>query len=144
MVKAQSPKPSTAVSCIPSERSGVLHKFCQSSITIARREENEAAVVSQLIDNLRSVVPTISHIQKEKVTDLEIMQHAINYIYHLNSVLSTRCTEYQHEQSRENESAPNNECSNVLKQEPIISTPRVNNTPKVTATSCQPLSAQVC
>lgn len=148
MVKAQSPKPPTAVSCIPTESSDVLHKFCRSSITISRREEEDATVVSQLIENLRSVVPTISHIQKEKVTDLEIMQHAINYIYHLNSVLSTRCTEYQHEQSQENEqildTSSNNNNSNVLEQDPIIPSSHVSSTPKVPATTCQPLSAQVC
>lgn len=43
--------------------------------------------IADLYKQLRSVVPTASAKEEFEISDLDIMQHAIDYIYYLNSIL---------------------------------------------------------
>lgn len=71
----------------PARVSDVLRKPAIKSHAIcARQTECVVPDLNQLYDNLKSVVPTIS--DKQNLSTLELMQHAIDYIYDLNSVLS--------------------------------------------------------
>lgn len=125
MVKAQSPKSFAAVSCRSRTNRDALRKVAGKSVSISRRAEEDESGLSLLIERLKSVVPTISDVEKREVSDLEIMQHAINYIYDLNSVLQrdTSSDEETHEDA-ENLSSSREEFSpKQIKQRDFISRP---------------------
>ncbi|XP_039271195.2 uncharacterized protein LOC120345717 [Styela clava] len=83
MGKAISPRPvSTAASNV------CLNRPSPKSIKICRRNDEEESGISDLLAKLKSVVPTVSGTNVEELSSLEIMQHAIDYIYDLSSTLS--------------------------------------------------------
>lgn len=144
MVKAQSPKPSTAVSCRARLHDDVLHTNAGKSIAISRRRDDEESGLSHLIGKLKSVVPTLEGKQKQELTDLEIMQHAINYIYDLSSVLQSDYTEVEEIQEPQEEIIlPNsNYICHTMDSERFINSN--SHSSGVQQKECRSMSAPVC
>lgn len=69
-------------------RSFCLNKPLPKSITISKRSDEDEAGVSELLEKLKSVVPTVSGKSVDELTSLDIMQHAIEYIYDLSYALN--------------------------------------------------------